>query len=99
MLYQVTTELIALKEAALSESGWLRLGLQDGEMIGASHPDPVDSLGQVRSRIYGKQLSEADLRSIISDVVDGKYSDIHLASFVTACAIRPLDHREILALR
>ena len=32
------------------------------------------------------------------DVVDGKYSDIHLASFVTACATRPLDHREILAL-
>jgi thymidine phosphorylase len=55
-------------------------------------------LGQVRSRIYGKPLSEAALQSIISDVVDGKYSDIHLSSFVTACATRPLDHREILAL-
>ena len=41
-LYQVTTDLIAYDEAALSESAWLRLGLQDGEMIGVSHPDPVD---------------------------------------------------------
>lgn len=97
-LYQVTSDLIAYDEAALSESAWLRLGLQDGEMIGVSHPDPVESLGQVRSRIYGKQLSEAALRSIISDVVDGKYSDIHLSCFVTACATQPLDHREILAL-
>jgi thymidine phosphorylase len=97
-LYQVTTDLIGHDEAALSDSAWLRLGLQDEGIIGVSHPDPVESLGQVRSRIYGKQLSEAALRSIISDVVDGKYSDIHLSSFVTACATRPLDHREILAL-
>jgi thymidine phosphorylase len=97
-LYHVTTDLIGHDEAALSESAWLRLGLQDEGIIGVSHPDPVESLGQVRSRIYGKQLSEAALRSIITDVVDGKYSDIHLSSFVTACATRPLDHREILAL-
>lgn len=97
-LYQVTTDLITHDEAALSESAWLRLALQDGAMISVNHPDPVDSLGQVRSRIYGKQLSEAALRSIILDVVDGKYSDIHLASFVTACATQPLDHAEILAL-
>ena len=77
-LYQVTTDLVAHDEAALSESAWLRLGLQDGGIIGVTHPDPVESLGQVRSRIYGKQLSDAALRSIISDVVDGKYSDIHL---------------------
>ena len=97
-LYQVTTDLIAHDEAALSESAWFRLGLQDGGTIGVSHPDPVESLGQVRSRIYGNQLSDAALRSIISDVVDGKYSDIHLSSFVTACATRPLDHREVLGL-
>ena len=95
-LYQVTTDLIAHDEAALSESAWMRLGLQDGDMIGVSHPDPVDSLSDVRSRIYGKQLSEA-LCGHHLDVVDGKYSDIHLSSF--SRRRRPaIDHNEILAL-
>jgi thymidine phosphorylase len=62
------------------------------------HPEPLDSLSLVRSRIYGHDLTEPSFNSIIQDVVDGKYSDIHLSSFLTACAARPLNHREILAL-
>jgi thymidine phosphorylase len=97
-LYQVTTDLVAHDEAALSESAWARLGLRDGEPGTVSHPDPVDSMSHVRSRIYGQELGGAALRAIVSDVVDGKYSDIQLSSFITACAARPLDRREILAL-
>jgi thymidine phosphorylase len=97
-LYQITTDLIAHDEAALSESAWGRLGLHDGDTITVSHPDPVESLSHVRSRIYGNELSDSALQAIIADAVDGRYSDIHLSSFITACAARPLDHREILAL-
>lgn len=97
-LYQVTSDLVAHDEAALSESAWARLGLQDGEIITISHPETVESMSHVRSRIYGQELGDTALKSIIADVVDGKYSDIHLASFVTACATRPLDGGEILAL-
>lgn len=97
-LYQITTDLVAPDEAALSESAWSRLGLHDGETITVSHPDPVESLSHVRSRIYGNELSDSALQAIIADAVDGRYSDIHLSSFITACAARPLDHREILAL-
>ena len=97
-LYQVTSDLVAHDEAALSESAWARLGLHDGEVITITHPDPVESMSHVRSRIYGQDLGDAALRTIIADVVDGKYSDIHLASFITACATRPLDGLEILAL-
>ena len=97
-LYQVTGGLIAHNEAALSESAWRRLGLRDGDHVAVSHPAPLDSLSHVRSRIYGHDLGEAAFHTIIGDVVDGKYSDIHLSSFLTACAARPLDHKEILAL-
>jgi thymidine phosphorylase len=97
-LYQVTGDLIAHDEAALSESAWTRLGLNQGDRIIVSHPAPLDSLSHVRSRIYGHDLGEAAFHAIIGDVVDGKYSDIHLSSFLTACAARPLDHEEILAL-
>jgi thymidine phosphorylase len=97
-LYQATGDLIAHDEAALSESAWARLGLGEGDRITVTHPAPLDSLSHVRSRIYGHDLNESSLRAIIQDIVDGKYSDIHIASFLTACAARPLDHKEILAL-
>ena len=97
-LYQATGDLIAHDEAALSESAWRRLGLNNGGRITVAHPAPLDSLSHVRSRIYGHELGEPSFNAIIRDVVDGKYSDIDLSSFLTACAARPLDHKEILAL-
>lgn len=97
-LYQITTDLVAHDEAALSESAWSRLDLKDGDTITVSHPDPLESLSHVRSRIYGNVLSENAISAIVTDVVDGKYSDIHLSSFITACAARPLDDGEIRAL-
>ena len=97
-LYHAEGDLIAHDEAGLSESAWRRLGLQDGERIIVTHPPPLDSLSHVRSRIYGHDLTEAGLHAIIGDIVAGKYSDIHLSSFLTACAARELTHNEILAL-
>src|SRR6476660_8154121 len=95
-LYQVTGDLIGHAEAALSESAWFRLGLKEGDSITVTHPEPLDSLSLVRSRIYGHDLSEPSFNSIIQDVVDGKYSDIHLSSFLTTCAARPLNQKEVL---
>jgi thymidine phosphorylase len=97
-LYQVTTDVVAQDEVALSESAWARLGLQDGELVTISHPDPVEWMSHVRRRIHGQELGGMALRSIVGDVVDGRYSDIQLSSFITACAARPLDASEILAL-
>ncbi len=97
-LYQATGDLISHDEAALSESAWRRLSLNEGDTITVTHPAPLDSLSHVRSRIYGHDLGEPAFNAIVRDVVDGKYSDIYLSSFLTACAARPLDHKEVLAL-
>ena len=97
-LYHVTSDLLAHDEAALSESAWIRLGVQDGDNIIASHPDPLESLSHVRGRIYGNQLDQAAMNAIISDVVGGRYSDIHLSALLTAGAARPLHDNEVLAL-
>ena len=70
-LYQITTDLISSDEAALSESAWNRLGLRDGDTVAVTHPDPVEPLSYVRSRIYGKGLNDGALQSIIADAVDG----------------------------
>lgn len=97
-LYQIAGALIGHDEAILSESAWKRLALNDGESITVTHPPQLDSLSHLRSRIYGNDLSEPAFNAIIGDIVGGQYSDIHLSSFLTACASPPLNHQEVLAL-
>ncbi len=97
-LYQVTTDLLGHGEAGLSESAWTRLGLKDGDSIFVAHPDPLESLSYVRSRIYGNQFNQDALNAIIGDVVSGRYSDIHLSAMLTAGAARPLNQEEVISL-
>jgi thymidine phosphorylase len=97
-LFPVTSDVVACDEAGLSDSAWLRLGLQDGDTISIEHLEPVESLSLLRSRVFGHELSENSFRAIIRDIVDGLYSNIHIASFLTACAAAPLSEKEILGL-
>jgi len=97
-LYHVTSDVIRHDEAVLSETAWRRLDLKEGDQIIASHPPPLDSLTHLRSRIYGHRLNAGALGAIVKDIVDGRYADIHLASFITACSAVPMNSEEIFAL-
>ncbi len=94
----VSGNLLAAGEAGLSDSLWRRLDAREGEALRISHAPPLDSLSLVRGKVYGKRLDDAAFQDVITDVVAGRYSDIHLASLVTACSARPLDHGETVGL-
>jgi thymidine phosphorylase len=97
-LYQVENGILARDEAGLSNAAWHLLGLKDGDSIKVRHPPPVASLSAVRGRIYGHDFDDTALQEIIADIVAGHYSDIEIASFLTACTAKPLSHPEICAL-
>jgi len=97
-LHQVDFDWLEPDQAGLSEAAWDRLKVNEGDTIYVSHPKPVDSLSSVRSRIYGRHIASGEFHAIISDVVQGRYSDVHLSSFITACAALPLDGDETVAL-
>ena len=97
-LFQVTSDLLGHSEAGLSDSAFRRLGVRNGDRISVSHPKPVESLSSVRGKVYGTRLEQGPIRQIIEDIVSGRYSDIHLSSFVTACSARSLDYDEMIAL-
>ncbi|MFU8802787.1 MAG: thymidine phosphorylase family protein [Bradymonadaceae bacterium] len=78
--------LLAHDEAGLSEAAWKRLSAVDGEVAKFSHPRPVESLSHVRKKIYGGVLDDLEILEVIQDVVDGRYADVHLASFLSASA-------------
>lgn len=94
----VTSNILKCNEASLSESAWERLGAQEGEYISVSHLKPVTSFRHVRSKIHGNEINAQAFQEIITDIVAGKYSNIHLATFITACASENLNVTEIIDL-
>jgi len=94
-LYEVDNDWLGPDEAGLSEAAWIRLQASDGDVLSVRHPPSVDSLADVRRRIYGGRLDGGAFAAIIADIVAGKYADIHLATFIAACSAFPLDVAEI----
>ena len=94
----VQSSILKSCEASLSESAWARLGVHEGDEISLSHLTPVKSLAYVRSKIHGNKLSALEFDAILGDVVAGRYSNIHLAGFITACANNNLSNEEIIYL-
>ena len=97
-LYHVTTNILHHNEAGLSEAAWKLLKLDDGGNVRVSHPEPLESLSMVRGKVYGRRLDAESIATIIGDITAGRYSDIHLSSFITACSARALDHDETVSL-
>ena len=97
-LFQIDDHWLGPDEAGLSESAWRRLGVKAGDHITARHPPTVDSLADVRRRIHGHRLHARAFQGIIADIVAGRYVDIDLATFITACSALPLDRDEMVHL-
>lgn len=97
-LNKITNGLLEACDVSLSEYAWKNLGAKEGDTIEVSHPLPVTSLSHVRSKIYGNKLTSHEINDIIGDIVAFRYSDIEVASFVTACAGNRLDSLEIANL-
>jgi thymidine phosphorylase len=85
-------------EAGLSEAAWRLLGAADGDTAELRHPPQLESLAALRRKVYGNTLSTAELAGIVGDVAAGRYSELELAAFVTACAGDRLDLDETVAL-
>ena len=89
---------LAPDEFGLSESAWHTLAPQPGELAGFVHPPTVESMSSVRAKIYGKPLEDIQFDAIISDICKGFYTDVELATFLTACASRGLTRTETASL-
>jgi thymidine phosphorylase len=94
----VTGSLVAADEAGLSESAWTQLGAADGMPVTFAHAQPLESLRNVRGKIHGQRLDASALSAVVNDIAAGRYSDIHLASFLTACGGGRLDRQEMIDL-
>ncbi|MFI4954960.1 MAG: thymidine phosphorylase family protein [Gammaproteobacteria bacterium] len=90
--------LLSCEEASLSNYAWELLGAQPGDEVYLAHPRPLISLSFIRSKVFGHSLSLHEMKIIINDIVAGRLSDMHIATFLTACAGDRLNKDEIIEL-
>ncbi len=94
----VHSDLLKRGEASLSQAAMTNLNAKDGDTIAITHLQQIESLGLVRGKLYGRELSEQAFQSIINDIVAGYYSSIEIAAFVSACTGNKLSVNEITSL-
>jgi thymidine phosphorylase len=94
----MSSPLLGVDDAGLSEAAWTRLAAVDGGAVEVTHPRPLESLRHVRAKIHGRRLDAPALSAVVGDIAAGRYSDIELASFLTACGGDRLDRREMIDL-
>ncbi len=94
----VESSIVSPGEAGLSESAWRKFGAREGTALEVGPVPPIESLARVRGKLHGERLSDPDLRAIVADIAAGRYADIQLAAFVSACAGGRLDREEIVGL-
>jgi thymidine phosphorylase len=97
-LYQVDDDIVAIDEVGLSETVWNRLKIGEGAVLEVRHPLPLESMSDVRSKVYGHRLDDPQLRRILKDIVAERYSDVQLVAFVTAFSSQPAEVGEMVSL-
>lgn len=97
-LFQVSSDLVGVDEAGLSEAAWGLLGANDGDPVTASHPQPLTSFSQVRARIFGNRLGIHQFREILDDIAARRYSAVETAAYLVSGSSFPLDEAETFAL-
>jgi thymidine phosphorylase len=94
----VNSDLLQAGEASLSLSAWRALLAKPNDKIVVSHAPTLDSLSAMRAKIYGHRLDALALQAIINDIAAGRYSDLHIAAFLSACAGGRMDVQETIDL-
>lgn len=61
----VEGDLLPQAVAGLSESAWRLLQATDGDLAALRHPAPLESLGHVRAKVYGRRLTAAAPDAVI----------------------------------
>lgn len=85
-------------EIGLSNGAIEWLSATEGDEITPSHMPPLDSMSDVRKKIYGNTLEPEAFTRIVQDIVACNLSNIQLSAFLAACVGDGLNDDEVIAL-
>ncbi len=90
--------IVACHELGLSEDAFAQLGVEAGYKVAVAQAEPPESMGALFRKISGERLRREDLRAIVRDIAEHRYSKIELTAFVVACNRDELDREEVFFL-
>ena len=85
-------------EISLSKSAIQKLNVHDNDLLDVAHVEPLQSMTNVRAKLYGNTLNQQQYDEIIQDIAAEKYSNVFLSSFVVACSGNNMKLEEICSL-
>lgn len=94
----VASTLLEKCEVSLSVSAAESLMARPGDVVSVSHAPALESLRAVRAKIYGAHLDAHQLGSVIRDIANERYADVHIAAFLSACAGERMSVKETIDL-
>jgi len=89
-IVDVTTRFTMKGEVVTNDDVTTFFNLKGGEHVEVSREEEPESIIYMKQKISGCRLEYEKIKKIVRDVVDRKFSDIELSSFVTALYTRGL---------
>lgn len=83
-LANVATALVNRGEIGLFKEVWNKRNITPLQPIQVSLSERPKSIIAIQNKLLGKTLSDAEIKSIITDIVEGQLSDIQITYFVAA---------------
>ena len=98
VLNMVEGSLVSDGAIGLSNVAFEKLGANDGTCVDVTPAEPPVSVDLLRRMMTGSEISSHNLREIVVDIVEGRYSKVELTAFVAVAAINGLSDNEIMGL-
>ncbi|SUS03337.1 putative thymidine phosphorylase [uncultured Defluviicoccus sp.] len=90
-------ENLAANEIGLPQPALRRLGVKPGDDAYVSIAPPAASLDAVRAKIRGEELTREEIKAVVEDLAQHRYSDMEVAAFLIATSSF-MTTSEVLAL-
>ena len=91
----VSSDILKCGEIALSNNAEMALAVKEGDTLEVAQAGQIESLSQLKSKIYGHRLSRHAFEGIVSDIAQSRYAKIHIAAFLTAMASHRANAQEV----
>ena len=94
----IHSDLLGSGEIGLSLSAAQDLAVGEGDQLQIIQAPTVNSLSQLRSKMFGHRLDKQGIESIVADIAKGRYTNIQIAAFLTAMASHRANLQEVIDL-
>ena len=90
----ISEEVVLIDEVGIFDDVWRSLKVSKGEIVELKLIGKPESTKYIRKKMDREELSEEEIKSIVSDIVYDRLTDVEMASFVAASYIIGLSLEE-----